>query len=90
MSPGPGDILPARFPRPPLPGIFFREEEEDEPGEGTNGGEPALDSEFRARMGHEGFDPDLIEMGLKVAKNHMRPSEEAFRIGENYIREMAK
>ena len=71
--------LPPGFPKPP----FFQEEEED-------GGEEETDGDFRRKMESEGFNPDLVEMGIKVAKNHMRPPEEAFKIGENYIKEMAK
>ncbi|GAI96166.1 unnamed protein product [marine sediment metagenome] len=48
------------------------------------------EEEFIGKMKSKGFDPELIDMGLKVAKNHMRPPEEAYQIGENYIREMAK
>ena len=73
--------LPPGFPRPP----FLREEEEEE-----GDSEEETDSDFRRRMKSAGFDPELVEMGVKVAKNHMRPSEEAYKIGENYIKEMAK
>ena len=74
--------LPPFPPRPPLPGESLLEVEEEEIMD--------LDSEFRAKLKSEGYDPDLIEMGLKVAHNHMRSPEEAFRIGRNYIKEMAK
>jgi len=73
---------PPFFPRPP----FFQEEEEEE----ERGNEKEVSNDFRRKMKSKGFDPDLIEMGLKVAKNHMRPPEEAFKIGENYIKEMSK
>ena len=73
-------------PRPPLPGeSLFPEEEEEEDVENEE-----TSREFIGKMKSKGFDPELINMGLKVAKNHMRPPEEAYRIGENYIREMAK
>jgi len=77
--------FPSFPPRPPLPGepLFLEEEEETEGNELDEG-------EFIGKMKSEGFDSELINMGLKVAKNHMRPPEEAYRIGENYIREMAK
>ena len=73
---------PPFFPRPP----FLREQEEEEEEED----EKEVSSDFRRKMKSEGFDPALVEMGIKVANNHMRPPEQAFRIGENYIREMAK
>jgi len=77
--------FPSFPPRPPLPGesLFPGEKEEEI---GTRG----LDSEFRAKLKSEGYDPDLIEMGLKVMKNHLRTPEEAFEIGRNYVKEMAK
>ena len=75
--------LPSLLPRPPLPGESLFPEEEDVENEETS-------REFIGKMKSKGFDPELINMGLKVAKNHMRPPEEAYRIGENYIREMAK
>ena len=84
----PWEVLPAPFPGPPLPlpgGLLEIGGEEDEPEVGMS-----LDGAFRNRMKTEGFNPELVEMGLKVAKNHMRPVEEAFKIGENYIKEMAK
>jgi len=77
--------LPSILPRPPLPGEpLFPEEEEEEP-EAMD-----LDNEFRGRLRSEGYDSDLIEMGLKVMKNHLRTPEEAFEIGKNYVKEMAK
>jgi len=76
--------LPSILPRPPLPGESLFHEEEEEP-ETMD-----LDNEFRARLRSEGYDSDLIEMGLKVMKNHLRTPEEAFEIGRNYIKEMAK
>jgi len=77
--------LPPFPARPPLPGesLFPKEEEEMESNKSDEG-------EFIGKMKSEGFDSELINMGLKVAKNHMRSPEEAYRIGENYIREMAK
>ena len=72
--------FPPFFPKPP----FLREEEEEEEGE------EEVDTAFRRKMKSEGFDPDLVEMGIKVANNHSRTRERALKIGENYIREMAK
>ena len=76
-------------PRLPLPGesLFPEEEEGNEEEIEAKGPD---EGEFIGEMKSKGFDPELINMGLKVAKNHMRPPEEAYRIGENYIREMAK
>ena len=72
--------LPPFFPRPP----FFQEEDEEED-------EEELESEaFRRKMKSGGFDPDLVEMGVKVMKNHRRPVEEAFKIGAEYIKSMSK
>ena len=77
--------LPSILPRPPLPGeSLFGEEEEEEPEAGD------LDNEFRVKLRSEGYDPDLIEMGLKVMKNHLRTPEEAFEIGRNYVKEMSR
>ena len=81
-----GDFLPAMFPKPPLPGIMFREEEEEEEKVDHN----SLDEAFRSKMKSKGFDPELVEMGLKVADNLSRSREEALKVGENYIREMSK
>jgi len=78
------DILPALPPRLPLPGILFGGNEEEEIVHRSS------DSEFKRRMESEGFDPELIKMGIKVADNHSRDREDALRIGENYIREMSK
>lgn len=49
-----------------------------------------LDEEFREKMETEGFDSDLVSMGLAMADNHSRTREDALRIGENYIRQMSK
>lgn len=78
--------LPSIPPRPPLPGesLFPEKEEEEEPEAGD------LDNEFRVKLRSEGYDPDLIEMGLKVMKNHLRTPEEAFEIGRNYVKEMSR
>ena len=80
---------------PPLPGLprppLFRGEEEEEPREELpkrSNGNP--DKEFRSRLKSEGFDPELIEMGVRVANNHSRSREAALKIGETYVREMAK
>lgn len=73
--------FPTFPPRPPLPGESPFEVEEEE----TN-----TDEAFKERMKSKGFDLELIEMGLKVARNHMKEPEDAYKIGENYIREMAK
>jgi len=75
--------FPPFFPKPPF--LFQSDDEgEEEPDE------KEVIIAFRKKMRSEGFDPDLVEMGVKMANNHMRPPEEAFKIGENYIREMAK
>ena len=74
-------ILPPFPPAPPIPKFIRDEGEEvDQP----------LDEVFTSEMTSQGFDPELVKMGLKVVKNHMRPPEEAFKIGANYIREMAR
>jgi len=80
--------FPSLLPRPPLPGepLFRGEDGEDEEKVVTKD----LDSNFRHRLKSEGYDPELIEMGLKVMKNHLRTPEEAFQIGKNYVKEMAK
>jgi len=71
-------------PRLPLPGEpLFEERDEEEV-------DRNLDSEFRTKLKSEGYDPELIEMGLKVMKNHLRTAAEAFQIGRNYIKEMSK
>jgi len=46
--------------------------------------------EFISKMRSEGFNEELIEMGLKVAKNHLRTPKEAYKIGAEYIRSMSK
>jgi len=76
--------FPPRFPPSPLDLLRGEEIEEVDPPV------PITFEGFRSRLAREGYDENLIEMGIKVAQNHMRPPEEAFRIGENYIREMAK
>lgn len=75
-------------PRPPLPGepLFRGEDREDE--EKVEARD--LDNKFRVGLKSEGYDLELIEMGLKVMKNHLRTPEEAFEIGKNYVREMSK
>lgn len=80
----PRDFLPALFPRLPLPGVLFGKEEEEEIVHRPP------DSEFKRKMRSAGFNSELIEMGIKVADNHSRDREDALKIGENYIREMAK
>ena len=77
--------LPSILPRPPLPGESLFPEEEEEELETRD-----LDNEFRAGLRSEGYDPNLIEMGLKVMRNHLRTPEEAFEIGKNYVKEMSK
>ena len=85
------DFLPSPFPLPPIPmGVLPKPRWDGEEEEEEMENEEVVGEEFKNRMRSKGFDPELIEMGLKVAKNHMRPSEEAFKIGENYIKEMAK
>lgn len=80
----PLDILPALPPRLPLPGILFGGGEEEEIVHRPS------DGEFKRKMESEGFDSELIEMGIKVANNHSRDREDALKIGEKYIREMSK
>ena len=41
-------------------------------------------------MESKGYDPQLVEMGVKVAKGHMMRPEQAYEIGRNYIKEAAK
>lgn len=82
------DWLPAFPPRAPLPRILFSQDGEDE--EEVIKGKWEEDEGFRSKLKVEGFDPSLIEMGIKVADNHSRSREDALRIGENYIREMSK
>jgi len=82
------DLLPAPFPNPPVPGRLFSREVDEEVDEVEPRSDP--DEEFKGRLRSEGFDPELIGMGLKVADNHSRNRKEALKIGENYIREMAK
>ena len=84
----PRSFLPALFPRPPLPGKFFSRGEEEEEGEEED--REGLDLSFKGKLTSEGFEPKLVEMGLKVADNHSRRRGEALKIGENYVREMAK
>ena len=88
--------IPAPFPLPPFPMKLpergdFRgggEDEEDEDEEEEK--KQPHDVEFISRLRDEGYQDDLIKMGLKVADNHSRTRKEALKIGENYIREMAK
>jgi len=75
--------LPPFFPRPP----FLQEEDEEKDEEEDK---EEIDWDFRRKMKLEGFDPNLIEMGIKVADNHSRTREEALKIGQNYIKEMSK
>ena len=78
------DFLPAPPPSPPVPrGLLPGEEEVEEV-------EETVEDLFRMEMESDGFDPELVEMGLKVMKNHLRSPREAFEIGRNYVREMAK
>jgi len=79
-------LLPSFPPRPPLPGESLLGEREEEFEETTGN----LDEEFTNQMEQEGYGNDLIKMGLKVMRNHMRPKGEAFQIGANYIKEMNK
>ena len=82
----PWEVLPIPFPGPPIPGrlLFGGNEEEEERDE------EEIDRGFKNRMKSEGYEPDLVEMGIKVANNHSRSREDALKIGENYIKEMAK
>ena len=45
---------------------------------------------FREEMEELGYNKELIEMGVKVAKGHMMTPAQAFEIGRNYIKETAK
>lgn len=49
-----------------------------------------LDREFKERLSAEGFSPELIGLGLRLADNYSRSREEALKLGEKYIREMSK
>ncbi len=49
-----------------------------------------LDRAFKERLRREGFSPQLIALGLKIADNLSQSREEALKAGERYIREMAK
>ena len=97
--------LPAPFSLPRFPPrinlprveVEISEEEEMEPSIGgeeledfPSGATTKAKEEFLRRMREEGFDEELITMGLKVAANHLREPEDAYRIGANYVREMAK
>lgn len=76
LMPFPGPPIPLKLPE------FEREEEEEviqDP-----------EVEFVKRMKQEGHDEELIQMGLKVAKNHLRTPAEAYKIGTEYIRSMSK
>ena len=86
----PWEFLPMPPPGPPIPGglLFGSNGEEEEEEEEESGEE--VDRDFRKKMESEGYEPDLVEMGIKVANNHSRTREEALKIGEHYIKEMAK
>ena len=75
-------------PRPPLPGELPTVEMEEE--EEVEHVEDNLDEEFKRKMKTEGFNEELIEMGIKVARNHLKTPGQAFKIGEEYIRSMSK
>lgn len=76
--------IPLPFPGPPLP-LRLPEVGREEPEVAEDPG-----VEFVRRMRQEGYEDELIVMGLKVARNHLRTEAEAYQIGENYIREMAR
>jgi len=80
--------VPAPFPLPPIPMRLPRWGGEE--GVDVEEQEPEVDNSFIKKMRDQGFDENLIHMGLKVANNHSRTRSDALRIGENYIREMAK
>ena len=83
----PWGFLPLPFPGPPLPGgllLGSNEEEEEEESE------EEVDRGFRRKMKTEGYEPDLVEMGIKVANNHSRTREDALKIGAEYIKSMSK
>ncbi len=41
-------------------------------------------------MTKSGYDPKLVDMGVKIMNNHLRTPEEAFEAGRAYVKEMAK
>lgn len=95
--------FPPRPLTPPGMKSLTREEEvddeEDEEDEKAPKGMTPQESKDRAEASAEklrkellskGYDPELVEMGVKVAKNHMRPEEEALEIGRNYVKETSK
>lgn len=49
-----------------------------------------LDRDFKERLARQGFSPELIRLGLRVADNYSRTREEALKIAEKYVREMSK
>ena len=76
--------IPLPFPGPPLP-LRLPEVGREEPEVAEDPG-----VEFVRRMRQEGYEDELIVMGLKVARNHLRTPEQAYKIGAEYIRSMAK
>ena len=92
-APPPGPPIPLRL---PLAQEESTEEETPEPPKGearipsVGDSRRPLEERFKRELGGEGYDGELVEMGVKVMRNHLRTEEEAFEIGRNYVREMAK
>ena len=80
--------FPSPPPRPPLPGEFPFEVESDEELKESLG--LTTEQAFREEMAAQGYNLELIEMGVKVALNHLKTPTEAFRIGREYVRSMSK
>jgi len=58
--------------------------------ETTPGRQESAAREFRELMRDEGYNEELIDMGVRVMLNHIKSKREAFQIGENYIKTMSK
>jgi hypothetical protein len=83
-----------RFPFPSPPGLpkLFREETIHDP-ESVKPQTPQIDpleQAFREQLLADGYPEALIEMGVKVARNHLKTPQEAYQIGYNYVKQMAK
>jgi len=78
------------FPRLPSLGPLVKEDEEETPQKVAPQKELTSEEAFREEMAAQGVSPELIEMGVKVAKNHLKTPKEAYEIGRNYIKEMSK
>ena len=79
--------LPAPFPGPPLPLRFPIKNPALEAG---GQGAPDLDKDFIKRLTTEGFNSEVIKMGLKVANTYSQSRKKALSLGEKYVREMSK